>query len=66
MTEEQEITFEQFRASMKNQIQVLARFFGWTFETIENMTCDQIRIALEIVEQTTKANEKTCESILSR
>ena len=57
--EEQEITFEQFRASIKIDIQVLARFFGWTFETIESMTCDQIRIALEIVEQTTKANENS-------
>lgn len=38
---------------------VLARYFGWTFQTIEDMTLDQIQVALEIVDKSTKASENT-------
>lgn len=53
------MTYGQYCESLKNQMAVLARFFGWTFQTIENMTLDQIQVALEIIDKSTKASEDT-------
>ena len=53
------MTYGQYCESLKNQMAVLARFFGWTFQTIEDMTLDQIQVALEIIDKSTQASEDT-------
>lgn len=42
-----------------DQILVLSRFYGWSFETIGNMTLEQIKAALEAILRENRTSEES-------
>ncbi len=59
MNKSPETTYEEYCDLLKFATQVLSRYFGWTFQTVGDMTMEQIHLALEIVEKVTKASENS-------
>ena len=43
------MTFEEYCVSKKNLFAFLARYYGWTFSQIEEMTPEQTKIAYDSI-----------------